>query len=47
MSMAPPPATTVEFFIARRTIMMASCSERSASSRNCSQNFGFGLVSRF
>ena len=34
MSMAPPPATTLEFFSARRTIMMASCSERSASSRN-------------
>lgn len=35
MSIAPPPATTLEFFSARRTIMMASCSERSASSRNC------------
>lgn len=32
--MAPPPATTLEFFSARRTIMMASCSERSASSKN-------------
>lgn len=30
MSMAPPPATTDAFFIARRTIMMASCSDRSA-----------------
>jgi hypothetical protein len=36
MSTAPPPATTFAFFTARRTIMMASCSERSASSRNCS-----------
>ena len=36
MSMAPPPATTAELFSARRTIMMASCSERSASSMNWS-----------
>ena len=34
--MAPPPATTAEFFIARRTIMMASCRLRSASSMNWS-----------
>ena len=36
MSMAPPPATTEAFLSARRTIMIASCSERSASSMNCS-----------
>jgi hypothetical protein len=36
MSTAPPPGTTWACFSARRTIMMASCSERSASSMNCS-----------
>ena len=36
ISMAPPPATTASFFIARLTIMMASCNERSVSSMNCS-----------
>ena len=36
MSMAPPPGTTDAFFTALRTIMMASCKERSASSMNCS-----------
>ena len=36
MSMAPPPATTAELLSARRTIMMASCRERSASSMNWS-----------
>jgi hypothetical protein len=34
-SIAPPPATTVEFFIALLTIMIASCKLRSASSMNC------------
>ena len=36
ISMAPPPATIESFFTARRTIMMASCNERSTSSMNCS-----------
>ena len=36
MSMAPPPGTTDAFFTARRTIMIASCKDRSASSMNCS-----------
>lgn len=36
MSIAPPPATTAAFLMARRTIMMASCRERSASSMNWS-----------
>merc|ERR1719494_1443457 len=36
MSMAPPPATTESFCIARLTIMMASCRDRSVSSMNCS-----------
>ena len=36
MSTAPPPGTTFGLLSVRRTIMTASCSERSASSRNCS-----------
>ena len=36
ISMAPPPATTASFFIARLTIMIASCNDRSVSSMNCS-----------
>ena len=35
-SMAPPPATTASFLIARLTIMMASWRDRSVSSMNCS-----------
>ena len=35
--MAPPPGTTDLFFMARLTIMMASCKLRSASSMNCSE----------
>lgn len=36
ISIAPPPATTASFLIARRTIMMASCRDLSVSSMNCS-----------
>ena len=36
ISVAPPPATTAWFLMARRTIMMASCSDRSTSSMNWS-----------
>mmetsp|Transcript_1948 Transcript_1948/g.5637 ORF Transcript_1948/g.5637 Transcript_1948/m.5637 type:complete len:205 (+) Transcript_1948:108-722(+) len=36
MSMAPPPGTTSACLTARRTMQMASCSERSDSSMNCS-----------
>mmetsp|Transcript_29041 Transcript_29041/g.78210 ORF Transcript_29041/g.78210 Transcript_29041/m.78210 type:complete len:283 (+) Transcript_29041:296-1144(+) len=36
ISIAPPPGTTSACFKARRTIMMASCNDRSASSMNCS-----------
>lgn len=35
-SMAPPPATTVEYFIALLTIIMASFSDLSASEINYS-----------
>ena len=35
-SIAPPPATIAECASARRTIMIASCRERSASSMYCS-----------
>ena len=36
MSIAPPPATTAAFLIALRTIITASCRDRSASSTNAS-----------
>mmetsp|Transcript_22774 Transcript_22774/g.31221 ORF Transcript_22774/g.31221 Transcript_22774/m.31221 type:complete len:304 (-) Transcript_22774:843-1754(-) len=36
ISMAPPPATTFLLANARLTIMRASCTDRSVSSRNCS-----------
>ena len=36
MSTAPPPGTTCACLRARRTMQMASCRERSASSMNCS-----------
>ena len=36
MSMAPPPGTMAAFFTARRTISIASLSDRAASSMNCS-----------
>ena len=36
-SIAPPPATTASFLMARRTIIIASCKDRSVSSMNCAK----------